>query len=320
MEEFKSSIDVQISPEVMNCIHAQTKLAVDQALYYANQVANQIIEQVKTQISSSIKPQIMAIQIDNRPVHKVEGVVLPILKRMVVNARIGLNTLLVGPAGSGKTFAAQQLAEALELPFGHLCLTAGASETWLFGRQTPNGFVEGRFSQLYRSGGVFLGDELDAADPNLLLSINTALANGSLYNPISGETIAKHENFVFVGAANTFGKGGNHVYTGRSRLDAATLDRFVVLQIDYSEELEQVICPDDSLRTVLQTVRKVLKDRGADEVLSTRAMLVAYKQKQAGISEDEIFSSICSSWSQGLASIFDEVRGKGQKTTMAKRK
>jgi MoxR-like ATPase len=258
-------------------------------------------EEIVTKFSEAGKPQILAVKVDAGEVTKLSKPASPYLGRMLINARLALNTLLVGPAGCGKTMAAMQLAEGLALPFGHLCLTAGASETWLYGRQTPNGFVEGDFSKFYREGGVFLLDEFDAADPNMLLAINTALAGESMYNPISGATIIRNPNFQCVAAANTTGRGGDAIYTGRARLDAATLDRFVVLEVDYSDEIERVVCPDEALRTALQSARKKLAELKSTEVISTRALERAYRQMAAGVSKDDIRKSIIAGWPEEIA-------------------
>lgn len=230
----------------------------------------------------------------------------PMLPRLITNAKIGLHTMLVGPAGCGKTTIAHQVAESLKLQFGSVCLTAGASETWLFGRQTPNGFIEGAFSKIYREGGVFLADEMDAADANLLLSINTALSHDQLLNPMNGEMIKRSDNFVFIGAANTNGKGATHMYTGRSRLDAATLDRMVIINVDYDSNLERQLCPDDFLFDFLGAVREGLKGAGFDEFVSTRAFISCYKQKQAGVEMSDIKSSLCANWGEGAKKILDE--------------
>lgn len=176
------------------------------------------------------------IQVNSMPLREISSEPVKHIDELVLYSKLGMNILLVGPAGCGKSTSAKQLSEILGLQFGATCLTAGASETWLFGRQTPNGFVEGAFSKLYREGGVFLADEIDAADPNLLLSINTALANGILFNPISGKSFERHKDFIFLGAANTFGLGADDKYTGRMRLDAATLDRFIIIDVDYDSK------------------------------------------------------------------------------------
>lgn len=221
------------------------------------------------------------------------------LPRLVVNAKLGLYTLLVGPAGCGKTTMANQVAESLGVSFGAVCLTAGASETWLFGRQTPNGFVEGPFSKAYREGGVFLADEMDAADANLLLSINTALSHDEMLNPMSGETIKKHKDFVFIGAANTNGKGSTHTYTGRSRLDAATLDRMIIVEVGYDEHLENDLCTDSKMRQFLRELRSALTKEGYDEFVSTRAFISSQRQLHAGVDREDIMESLIANWGDG---------------------
>jgi MoxR-like ATPase len=279
------------------------ELLIQHILGVAHGEANRIIEETKAQINENIRPTTIEIKIDGLETAKLTGIPTPHLERLVINAKLGLHSLLIGPAGCGKTMAANQVAEALKLEFGHLCFTAGASETWLFGRQTPNGFVEGIFSKLYREGGVFLADEMDAADPNLLLSINTALSSDHFLNPISGDYIRKHQDFVFIGACNTFGKGGDHIYTGRNRLDAATLDRFVSIQVEYNKDIEAEVCPDEHIRRLLQDTRDELISNQFEEVISTRAMANAYRQFQAGIGLATILDSITISWSKDAKQI-----------------
>lgn len=246
------------------------------------------------------RPLVMVVKIDDVK-RKLTHSASESLQALLINAKIGVNTLLVGPAGCGKTMAAHQLAEALGLRFGHVCFTAGASESWLFGRQTANGFIEGEFCDFYANGGVFLGDELDAADSNMLLAVNTALANGHLKNPINGKTYLRHKDFVFVGAANTFGRGADSLYTGRNRLDAATLNRFSITKMDYSKTIEKQVCPDNKMRGILQKARKELEKKNAIEIISTRTLDIAFKQFSAGMEWSHIIEGICASWPEGLA-------------------
>src|SRR5262249_59731426 len=75
------------------------------------------------------------------------------------------NVLLIGPAGSGKTHLASQVARALGLAFAHISCSAGMSEGQLLGRLVPTGdartfeYLRSDFVRLYEEGGVFLFDE-----------------------------------------------------------------------------------------------------------------------------------------------------------------
>lgn len=285
---------------------------VTQTLNLAKGFADNMVKELSVELEEIRKSKrVMEIRVNELPAIDTGNKIIPdFFNRMVVNAKLGLNTLLVGPAGCGKTYAVELLASTLNLPFGHLNLTAGASETWLFGRQTPTGFVEGNFSKLYREGGVFLADEMDAADPNLMLSINTAIGNDSFYNPISGETITRHKDFVFVGAANTHGKGATATYNGRSRLDGATLDRFITIEVDYSKKVEEFLCPSKDLREALWDVRKKLRNDNSEEIISTRCFRYSYLQMMGGIGFKDVAASITSSWPRELKGVFDKYREK----------
>lgn len=271
-----------------------TKAVTNTVLDLLEKKSNEILEHV----NKVAKPRevAIAVKINESDFKRLKNPAHPLLGEVISTMLAGMNPLLVGPAGSGKTMLAAQAAEALGLKYGHLCFSAGVSETWLFGRQTPAGFVPGDFFTLYKNGGVFLADEMDAADANLLLTVNTALANGHLYNPINGESVQRHKDFFFIGAANTFGKGGTTVYTGRNRLDAATLDRFVTLNVDYLQEIEDNICPEKEIAEWLRNVRDSVLEKGSQEVISYRAFDKAFRLHKSGVSHSRIQEILFASW------------------------
>lgn len=134
--------------------------------------------------------------------------------------------MLVGPAGTGKSHLAAQLADYLGLRYGETPMSPGATRGDLLGRHTIGGFISAEFVELYGGGGVFNFEEIDASDAAMLIVLNNALASNRLYNSSSGEMVEKHEDFIPVSTANTFGLGSNRDYTARERLDAATIDRW----------------------------------------------------------------------------------------------
>jgi AAA domain (dynein-related subfamily) len=159
----------------------------------------------------------------------------------LVNA--GVPCMLVGPTQAGKGFLSKNIAENRGLQYGSVPLSAGTSISWLFGRNMPRGFVGTDLIRCYENGGVFLLDEMDAADSNLLIGINDALSNGELSNPVVDQRIKKHENFISLAAANTWGLGADADYTGRERLDMATLERWRMgrVKVDYDRGLQEMI-------------------------------------------------------------------------------
>ncbi len=158
-----------------------------------------------------------------------------------VAARV--NIMLVGPAGSGKTTAAAQVAKALNLPF----YGTGAINT----EYKLSGFIDAQgrvistaFRKAFEHGGVFLFDEIDGSLPGALLAFNSALAND--WYDFPDANIKRHDDFRVIAGANTFGTGADRQYVGRNQLDAASLDRYAVLDWGYDEALEAAMIGADA--------------------------------------------------------------------------
>lgn len=150
------------------------------------------------------------------------------------------NIMLVGPAGSFKSHAAGQLAEALNLPFYQVSIGPQTSESKLVGFVDAHGRdVATQVRKAYATGGVILIDEIDAGNPGVLTCLNSITSNGRA--SFLGEMVERHPDCIVVGTANTFGRGADRVYVGRQALDGATLDRWVQVVWDYDEELEKAL-------------------------------------------------------------------------------
>ncbi len=168
----------------------------------------------------------------------VEGLRHKQLEQLINYALLRLSPLLVGMAGTGKTHAAEQVATALGLPFFSISVGAQTTKTDIMGYMAANGeYVSTHFRKAYEEGGVFLMDEIDAGNANVLITINAALSNGLAAFPDA--MIKKHDDFVFIASANTFGNGANRQYVGRNQLDAATLDRFAIIEWFIDDDLEK---------------------------------------------------------------------------------
>lgn len=179
-----------------------------------------------------------------------------------------LNLWVTGPAGSGKTTAAANCAKALQLPF-HFT-GAVKDEFKLLGFTDAHGrTVRTAFREAYEHGGIFLFDEIDGCDAGALLAFNAALANGECDFP--DMCVKRHANCIIIAAANTWGSGPTAKYMGRAKLDAASLNRFVMLPWEYDETLELATSGNADWARKVQAMRKRVGELGIDHVVSPRA-------------------------------------------------
>lgn len=200
-----------------------------------------------------------------------------------------LNVYLVGPAGSGKTYAAQKCAEALGVDF--YFTGAVASEFKLTGFIDAQGrIVSTEFRKAFESGGLFLFDEIDASYPQAVLAFNAALAND--YMDFPDKRVPRHEKFYCIAAANTFGQGADRQYVGRNQLDAASLDRFVFLDWKYDENLERELAGNQNWSDYVQKVRRFVEAQKIRHVVSPRASIYGAKLLASGISRDIVDQTI----------------------------
>lgn len=166
----------------------------------------------------------------------------PLLKTSAI-ARIP--AWLYGEAGSGKSSAAENLADDFGFEFRSISLCPTTSKSDLMGYRDAEGkYNRTAFRDTYEEGGVFLFDEIDNAHPSSLAIINHALANNIAEFP--DKKVERHPDAVIVAAANTIGRGANAQYVGRAVIDAATRDRFVYVPWDIDEDLEERIIGVDA--------------------------------------------------------------------------
>jgi hypothetical protein len=137
-------------------------------------------------------------------------------------ARARVPIALIGPSGTGKSTLCKQWADDQGMNFGFVPMTAGATPSWLVGAYTLEGYRTRSAMECYQNGGVFVFEEMDAADPNMLLVANNLIENEVFDNPVTGEQFTRHPDFIPVACMNTRGLGATATNTGRSRLDDAT--------------------------------------------------------------------------------------------------
>lgn len=210
---------------------------------------------------------------------KTNGVVHEVFNDVRAYVDGGEPVMLVGPAGSGKNYLCKQIADSLGLEF--YFTNAVTQEYKLTGFIDANGnYHETQFYKAFTQGGLFMFDEFDASDSNVLTVFNAMLENGYFDFPNIGRTYA-HEDFRVIAACNTFGVGADYQYVGRNQLDAATLDRFEVEPVDYDENIEACITDDEDLLRFIRKFRKVCNEVGICHIVSYRAIRRLAKFKNA---------------------------------------
>lgn len=194
---------------------------------------------------------------------------------------------LAGPAGSGKNHTVEQIAK--ELGWDFYFSNSVQQEYKLTGFIDAGGkFHETEFYKACTDDNdcVFFLDEMDASIPEVLVLLNAAIANGYFEFP-NGRIDPKHVHFVAAG--NTVGSGADEMYTGRMVLDQATLDRFAIIEFDYSLRIEMAISKNNSdLVSFIHQLREEATNKGIRATFSYRCITMVTKLEKTGMQMKDI--------------------------------
>lgn len=187
---------------------------------------------------------------------KLEGIYLdPIVSRKLqILLESGLNILLDGPQGCGKTVLARAIAESLNMKFIFFNCSAVIEATDFLATiqvrasdtgQPVTDFIKTDFLKALEEANqednssrpylVFL-DEFNRCQESARNVLMPALdTTRKIFNPVSNSFISIPENVQFIAAVNR----GNE-FSGTFGIDAAQLDRFAPLQMSYLPPEEEI--------------------------------------------------------------------------------
>jgi len=240
------------------------------------------LKNFKPENDGNVRQVLVSIDL-TRPDHekvKIDGLSHMALPQLLKLVAAGIHTYLPGVPGGGKSHTAEQVARALGWKYGSLSLGPTTPESRLMGGMDANGHFH--LTALIEcidhaeanpdSGAIYVMDEMDNGHPGVIATLNSLLANGWITLP-DGRTRKVGRNFVVIACANTFGTGPTAEFSGRNRLDAATLDRFAYLPWETDLGLEQAL------------VEAHLGPLGDEGWLLAKDWLKVWRQARANVAE-----------------------------------
>jgi len=247
-----------------------TKISAEQiGMAITNKAQEEVRDFVKKEYGHIEKKIITVVNGVERPANGVLHDKFDTVMKFVANNE---PVFLTGPAGSGKNVLCKQVAEALGLNF--YFTNAVTQEYKLTGFTDAMGnYQPTQFYKAFTEGGVFMLDEMDASIPEVLVILNAAIANRYFDFPAPIGYVEAHPDFRVIAAGNTIGHGADFEYVGRNQLDAASLDRFALIEIDYCEEIEKNVANGDlDLVTFCEDFRNAANKAGVQIIISYRAI------------------------------------------------
>lgn len=199
--------------------------------------------------------------------------------RKAYGARIP--TLIVGHTGTGKTHAVRDFAFTNKLPYMRVNLNEATTVEDLVGQFVADGggfrWVDGVLTKFIREGGVFVVDEINAANAGILFVLHSVLDDERKIVLVQkdGEVVHAHKDFWLVATMNPEG------YEGVRPLNDALKDRFgVIMEYGYDESVEEKLIENKRLLRLAKNLRGLFEKGEIVTPCSTR-MLLQYVQNES---------------------------------------
>ena len=221
-------------------------------------------------------------------------------KYLMRSAVRGKNIMMTGPAGCGKTMAAQKVVEATGRP--HFYFNLGATQdpratligNTHFKKEEGTSFSQSAFVKAIQTeNAVILLDEISRAHPEAWNILMTVLDYGQRYLRLDehedAPTIEVAEGVCFIATANI----GNE-YTATRAMDRALVDRFTIIEMDtLNKEQESDLLKDlhpgitvEQADTIAEIASLTRKEVTNEAPKLTNAISTRLSVEIAGLLED----------------------------------
>tara|TARA_A100001515_G_scaffold34644_1_gene26984 strand:- start:341 stop:1495 length:1155 start_codon:yes stop_codon:yes gene_type:complete len=221
-------------------------------------------------------------------------------KYLMRSAVRGKNIMMTGPAGCGKTMAAQKVVEATGRP--HFYFNLGATQdpratligNTHFKKEEGTSFSQSAFVKAIQTkDSVILLDEISRAHPEAWNILMTVLDYGQRYLRLDehedAPTIEVAEGVCFIATANI----GNE-YTATRAMDRALVDRFTIIEMDtLNKEQESDLLKDlhpgitvEQADTIAEIASLTRKEVTNEAPKLTNAISTRLSVEIAGLLED----------------------------------
>jgi len=202
-------------------------------------------------------------------------------------ANSGMPILLIGESGSGKSTLAKEIADARGNGFAAISFTQQTSVNDILGFKSVTGdYVRSEFRKAYEQGYTVLFDELDSAHSNTILALNLMDNN---YIAFPDGIVHAHPDFRLIATANP--QNEQSVYTGRSKLDFSTLNRYYRIHLDRDLVLEEHLTSKETFDE-MELVRGFLKSQGSSILVTMRESLRVQKLKDLNLGDNPILDTV----------------------------